>query len=159
MKFSELQRLQRREGTTVLSADERIEQLEARLRAVTKERDALRARIEQMERQEPVAWRTFDGEGGYDYRNVADNEDYQAVWEARNPSHKGWVEPLYLTPGAQPEPIYPDFRSELSRLLETADHLYNTGEGEEAFEAASLAAFNALAKDARDAAIRARGES
>ena len=43
MKFSELQRLQRREGITVLSADERIEQLEARLRAVTKERDALRA--------------------------------------------------------------------------------------------------------------------
>ena len=43
MKFSELQRLQRREGITVLSADERIEQLEARLRTVTKERDALRA--------------------------------------------------------------------------------------------------------------------
>lgn len=71
--------------------------------ALEKERDALRAKIEQMERQEPVAWRTFDGEGGYDYRNVADNEDYQAVWEARNPSHKGWVEPLYALPGAKGE--------------------------------------------------------
>ena len=54
MKFSELQRLQRMEGITVLSADERIEQLEARLRTITKERDALRAKIERMEQQEPV---------------------------------------------------------------------------------------------------------
>lgn len=70
MKFSELQRLQRREGITVLSADERIEQLEARLRAVTKERDEfkracfahisdnalMQAKIAEMERQEPVMW-------------------------------------------------------------------------------------------------------
>ena len=52
MKFSELQRLQRMEGITVLSADERIEQLEARLRTITKERDALRAKIERMEQPE-----------------------------------------------------------------------------------------------------------
>ena len=51
MKFSELQRLQRREGITALSADERIEQLEVRLRTVTKERDALRAKIEAMEKE------------------------------------------------------------------------------------------------------------
>ena len=56
MKFSELQRLQRMEGITVLSADERIEQLEARLRTITKERDALRIKVNEMERQEPVAW-------------------------------------------------------------------------------------------------------
>ena len=56
MKFSELQRLQRMEDITVLSADERIEQLEARLRTITKERDALRAKVNEMERQEPVAW-------------------------------------------------------------------------------------------------------
>jgi hypothetical protein len=49
MKFSELQRLQRMEGITVLSADERIEQLEARLRTITKERDALRVKIETAE--------------------------------------------------------------------------------------------------------------
>ena len=46
MKFSELQRLQRREGITVLSSDARIEQLEARLCTITKERDALRAEVE-----------------------------------------------------------------------------------------------------------------
>ena len=54
MKFSELQRLQRMEGITVLSADERIEQLEARLRTITKERDALRAKVAEMERQVPI---------------------------------------------------------------------------------------------------------
>jgi hypothetical protein len=48
--------------------------------------------------QEPVAWRTFDGEGGYDYRTYDDNENYRAEWEQRNPNHKGWVEPLYAAP-------------------------------------------------------------
>lgn len=45
--------------------------------------------------QEPVAWRTFDGEGGYDYRTYEDNEDYAAEWAKRNPRHVGWVEPLF----------------------------------------------------------------
>ena len=48
--------------------------------------------------QEPVAWRTFDGEGGYDYRTYDTNEDYADEWEKRNPNHKGWVEPLYKDP-------------------------------------------------------------
>ena len=47
---------------------------------------------------EPVAWRTFDGEGGYDYRTYENNEDYADEWDKRNPKHKGWVEPLYTTP-------------------------------------------------------------
>lgn len=46
----------------------------------------------------PVAWRTFDGEGGYDYRSYEDNEEYAKEWEQRNPKHKGWVEPLYTGP-------------------------------------------------------------
>ena len=48
--------------------------------------------------QAPVAWRTFDGEGGYDYRAYEDNEDYAKQWNARNQRHVGWVEPLYLAP-------------------------------------------------------------
>tara|TARA_R110000868_G_scaffold39383_1_gene137266 strand:- start:2879 stop:3343 length:465 start_codon:yes stop_codon:yes gene_type:complete len=48
--------------------------------------------------QEPVAWRTFDGEGGYDHRTYEDNEDYAAEWAKRNPRHVGWVEPLYTAP-------------------------------------------------------------
>jgi hypothetical protein len=48
--------------------------------------------------QEPVAWRTFDGEGGYDYRSYEMNETYDKEWSERNPNHKGWVEPLYTAP-------------------------------------------------------------
>ena len=55
------------------------------------------AALEQPE-QEPVAWRTFDGEGGYDYRTYDDNENYRDEWDRRNPNHKGWVEPLYTHP-------------------------------------------------------------
>jgi hypothetical protein len=58
---------------------------------------ALKAALEQGE-QEPVAWRTFDGEGGYDYRTYDDNENYRDEWDRRNPNHKGWVEPLYTHP-------------------------------------------------------------
>ena len=50
------------------------------------------------EKQEPVAWRTFDGEGGYDYRSYEMNETYDKEWAERNPNHKGWVEPLYTAP-------------------------------------------------------------
>ena len=45
-----------------------------------------------------MAWRTFDGEGGYDYHTYEYNEDYAVKWDANNPKHKGWVEPLYTTP-------------------------------------------------------------
>ena len=50
---------------------------------------------------EPVAWRTFDGEGGYDYRTYEGNEDYAAEWAKRNPRQVGWVEPLYTAPSAR----------------------------------------------------------
>lgn len=53
--------------------------------------------------QEPAAWRTFDGEGGYDFRTYEDNEDYAAEWAKRNPRHVGWVEPLYTTPPQRKE--------------------------------------------------------
>lgn len=51
--------------------------------------------------EEPVAWRTFDGEGGYDYRSYEMNEAYDKEWAERNPNHKGWVEPLYTAPPKQ----------------------------------------------------------
>ena len=53
---------------------------------------------EQEAKDEPVAWRTFDGEGGYDYRTYDMNENYANEWNERNPKHNGWVEPLYTTP-------------------------------------------------------------
>lgn len=49
-------------------------------------------------KDEPVAWRTFDGEGGYDYRTYDMNENYANEWNERNPKHNGWVEPLYTAP-------------------------------------------------------------
>ena len=58
---------------------------------------ACRAALAEPE-QEPVAWRTFDGEGGWDYRTYEDNENYAAEWAQRNPRHVGWVEPLYTAP-------------------------------------------------------------
>ncbi len=67
--------------------------------------DLLRTAIEQAEKQEPAAWRKFDGEGGYEYRSYELNEDYGAWWDERNPNHKGWVEPLYTAP-PQRQPDY-----------------------------------------------------
>ena len=50
--------------------------------------------------QKPVAWRVFDGEGGYDYFGYTDNEDYRDEFLKRNPNpiYRSWVEPLYTHP-------------------------------------------------------------
>lgn len=49
--------------------------------------------------EEPVAWRTFDGEGGWDYRDYELNEDYHNQYIARNGSlYAHWIEPLYTAP-------------------------------------------------------------
>ena len=49
--------------------------------------------------QGPVAWRTFDGEGGWDYRDYENNEDYIYQYVKRNGGkYAHWVEPLYTTP-------------------------------------------------------------
>ena len=63
----------------------------------------LQTKIAELEQQDPVAWRTFDGEGGYDYRSYEDNENYKLGWDARNPNHIGWVEPLYTLHEAKGE--------------------------------------------------------
>lgn len=64
-------------------------------------RQAVDAAIKYLRAQadaQPVAWRTFDGEGNYDYRAYELNEDYADEWNRRNPNHVGWVEPLYTHP-------------------------------------------------------------
>lgn len=53
---------------------------------------------QQAEAQEPFAWSVFDGEGGHDLVLYAGNEDYRERFEARNPNHKNWVEPLFTRP-------------------------------------------------------------
>lgn len=45
---------------------------------------------------EPFAWATFDGEGGYDLRLYEDNENYAAEWvKVNGKKYDGWVVPLY----------------------------------------------------------------
>lgn len=59
---------------------------------------ALRAALAEPE-QEPAAWRTFDGEGGWDYRTYEDNENYRDEYIKRNgEKYASWVEPLYTAP-------------------------------------------------------------
>ena len=66
----------------------------AKLEAAEKERDALRAKVEAMEKQEPVAWCATDETG--------------TVIEAlgMNQSRR-FDTALYLAPGAQPAPSVP----------------------------------------------------
>ena len=62
--------------------------------------DNLRAAIEQAEK--PVAWREFDGEGGYDYRTYDDNENFRDEYIKRNgEKYADWVDPLYTAPPQQ----------------------------------------------------------
>ena len=65
------------------------------------ERDALRAKIEHMEKQEPVAWRR--------------RSDYGWSYKAK-PVNGLVLEPLYLAPGAQPK--LDEIKSALQRALE-----------------------------------------
>ncbi len=60
--------------------------------------EALRAALAQPETAEPVAWQTFDGEGGYDYRDFYQNEAYELEWKRLNPAYADWVTPLYAHP-------------------------------------------------------------
>jgi len=60
--------------------------------------DRLRSAVARPETAEPVAWRTFDGEGGYDYRDFYQNEAYELEWKRLNPAYADWVTPLYAHP-------------------------------------------------------------
>lgn len=84
------------------------------------------ATINEMETVEPVAWRTFDGEGGYDYRTYDDNENYAAEWAQRNPRHVGWVEALYLAPPQRKPLTNQEIMREYAALwpfLQSEDHV------------------------------------
>jgi len=53
--------------------------------------------------QEPFAWATFDGEGGYDLRLYYGNESYRDDYLFRNqPNYASWVFPLYASQQARP---------------------------------------------------------
>jgi hypothetical protein len=56
--------------------------------------------------QEPVAWQTFDGEGGYEFRQFAENETYHDDYIKRNgEKYSAWVTPLYTHPAPAQQPL------------------------------------------------------
>lgn len=66
------------------------------------ERDTLRAKITEMEKQEPIGWVTED----YQADKSATTYNYETAERWRN---KGWpVSNLYALPGAQNVPSVPD---------------------------------------------------
>lgn len=61
---------------------------------------------------EPVAWMTFDGEGGHDLRLYECNETYRDDFIARNgEKYKEWVTPLYTSaPNILPKMVILSYR-------------------------------------------------
>lgn len=99
--LSWIEGMQRLQGA--LLPDDVIELL-GRLEAAEKERDALRAKVEQMERQEPAAW-LDDGT----CRAGSDSTALRVVTKATKQDMPASVAasfsvPLYTLPGAQPAP-------------------------------------------------------
>jgi hypothetical protein len=75
--------------------------------------------------QKPVAWRTFDGDNGYNYIDYENNKDYCYWLEELHSKHKGWGEPLYTTPPvAQQRPWVGLTDDELIELSESGLYLW-----------------------------------
>jgi hypothetical protein len=56
--------------------------------------------------QEPVAWQTFDGEGGYEFRQFAENKTYHDDYIKRNgEKYSALVTPLYTHPAPAQHPL------------------------------------------------------
>ena len=107
---NELRRYSRKIGhpagdvpSVMLAAADEIERLAAMLEAAEKERDALRAKIEAMERQEPVR-HEFQGRDGAWYPFINQRHYENTVADGTWP-----IRALYALPGAQPAPSVPDW--------------------------------------------------
>ncbi len=88
--------------------DRMFEELQCACLGMATEIEKLRAAIEAMKQQDPVAWTTFPPAGHYT----------SISGEAEKWAANGWsVVPLYLTPGAQPAPGVPDGRQLVPILM------------------------------------------
>lgn len=69
----------------------------------------------------PVAWRTLDGEGGYEFRSYDENETYQDDFiKSNGAKYSGWVEPLYT----HPAPLDSDTKQMVLELCDaTQEHV------------------------------------
>lgn len=91
-----------------------IDSLGSELNAVANERDALLARIREMERQEPVAW--MNSRNGFICK------------ENKNPEYN--VPLKRLAPGAQPAPSIPEISDDLIEVIESrAEQSYRRHHG------------------------------
>lgn len=102
MTYSLKDRIEAAEKERVID-EQRIADLMADLNLVGHENEELRAKIEQMEKQEPVA---------YLYEYVSPMDGKTPVWLAGRGEWNGQqaksAKPLYALPGAQPAPSVPD---------------------------------------------------
>ena len=93
---------------------EELRQLRDELTQYKNERDALRAKIEQMEQQKPIAWGAFYFGGKLNGKlysqcdTEAQIDMYIADRHQSDDSNTFRKAPLYATPGAQPAPSVPD---------------------------------------------------
>ena len=115
---------------------EREAALTAKLEAAEKERDALRARIERVEKQEPAFWWRQRSDGAYEgpIHSIS-------IEQARKQS--GAWSPLCALPGAQPAPSVPDHKTIRDLLNESGLCAYDRA-GDLAFMVAATK-FAALA--------------
>lgn len=82
-------------------------------------------REKQATQQEPVAWRTFDGDNGYNYIDYENNKDYCYWLEELHSKHKGWGEPLYTTPPAAQRPWVGLTDEDIFSVLTNLQEMYN----------------------------------
>ena len=98
--INELRMVLARHGTSVLNEDEVLELLD-RLEAAEKERDKLRAKVEQMEQQEPIMWANSSNiNSSRINKERGGRGDRHTCSETQTTYHDA---PLYALPGAQGE--------------------------------------------------------
>lgn len=132
--------------------EQRIADLMDELNRVGHENDALQAKVEAMERQEPVAWL-------HETRRDSDvvTDAVKHVWgKAVVGSLAAYSIPLYLAPGAQPTPIIPEgwklvptAESRHPAIYKMLGALHAVDNTPGASEWASYAAFLAAAPEAK----------
>ena len=92
---------------------------------ICKERDQFKAEIERLKggQGEAVAWKIFDGEGGYDY---SEDADYVENWKSVNgDKYASWVTPLYTS---QPAPVSVAPKPVIWRIPISGEWFYGTKE-------------------------------
>lgn len=114
------------DGIGMLDVREVVKQVQARVAPAASQPAPQAMHTDVSDASEIFAWATFDGEGGYDLRLYAENENYRDEFIQRNgPKYAGWV--IALTPlsasAAASQPATPGYREVLAeRVKKSAEH-------------------------------------